>query len=138
MVTEPAAEQMDLADEMLKSLANRGRRAIKILIDFLVVVSLALAVVTGLLIYNNDHETARVQAAVTQAVIQQQQKDAKQCNFYGLLAQLPVASSSTKAGVTLVADSRIAYVGLGCKPDLAPPSHELSVLANKYHIQIPG
>jgi len=134
---ESGTESIDKTDEMLVSLAKRGGRAIKILVGGLICYSLLLTIAVGYLIYNNTHETTRIHSAVDQAIAKQQQQTQKQCDFYGLIAQLPIASNTTKAGVTLIADSRSAYVGLACKPSLLPPSADLIKMAKKFNVKVP-
>lgn len=132
------ANSIDTADEMLETLAKRGSRAIKILVGGLIIISLALSVAVGYLIYNNMQETTRIHSAVMQAVAKQQQQIQTQCDFYSLISQLPLMNNTTKTGVTLIADSRAAYVGLDCKPSLIPPSTELIKLAQKFSIPLVG
>lgn len=135
--TKPV-DKIDQTDEMLVTLAKRGGKAIKILVGGLIVITVVLTIAVGYLVYNNSSETSRINNAVSEAAVKQQQQLQKQCDFYSLIAQLPIINNTTKTGITLVADARTAYVGLACSPSLLPPSAELVRLAQKFDVPIVG
>lgn len=131
-------DSIDKADQALVALVKRGGRAMKILVGALIIATLALSVAVGLLIYNNQGETSRINTAVNKAIAIEQVRLEKQCDFYKLIGELPVMSTTSKAGVSLVADGRNVYIGLGCSPQLTLPSAELLDLSKKYSVTVLG
>ena len=68
-----------------------------------------------------------------------QHSSASACRFFADLAGLPVTVTPTtkKAsllGVQIVADSRLAWRGLGCPGTLAPPAPSFEQWARYYHL----
>jgi len=118
-------------DHQLSEVIRSYRIAQRIAQWFLVLafVVAVISLIVSLASFSTEAHTA--QRAVTNVV-------SAQCSFYADLATLPPPPKTTALGVKILVDSRNAYVGLGCRPKLAPPSKALVQDAAQFGLQLKG
>lgn len=81
-------------------------------------------------------------AAGALVLVRQQNQLSASCSLYRDLSALPVkpippVRRPSKLGITIVVDSRIAYLG-ECSHDIPSPDPSLVFWAHFYHLTVPG
>jgi len=125
-----AAPQLEKADHELSRALTSFHRLRWASLGVLAAVLIMAIVVGGVVIL---HQSDQISQARNQLVAG--------CRFFADLASLPVTpvppvKRPTRLGVSIVVDSRIAAVGLGCS-NIPPPSASLKKWAGYYHITLP-
>ena len=127
MAADP--ESTSSVNERLGGDVYRARNLIWTIIIGQGVLLVTLAVVAGLLGYQQLTERPRVDGDVTAIV-------SSQCEFYAPLTAVALDAKSSKAVVQLVEGAREAVHGLGCPGRIPPPSRELLMLGQKWGVKI--
>jgi hypothetical protein len=85
-------------------------------------------------------EVRSVSAGLAQANARLARQITGDCGFYGDLAGLPLATAPnghpSELGVKIISDSRVAWVGHGCRGKLPPPNPTFVAGAAYYHLPV--